>query len=370
MNILFLETHYIDPKGKERQSAVDYWRVRNPYKHLKKSRPDWNVDILRQFVQDDANFMETSAEYERIGRMYDIIYTSYFVRIDPYTYFQILKEKLGTKVVMDLDDDIFNIAPYNHVYNEMYSDPMKMAIFRAWLEKHNCFTCTTKSIKKTLKKESGYAKDLQVEIIPNYIDLDLYDKQERVEDDVVTIAYQGGSTHLGDILYNDFFAAISYILGKYKGKVKFEMFGVTQDLPYKRLPHTSYVPGCNDYLEYVNTFKERSKTWDIGVAPLEEIEFNLSKSPIKVMEYGSQEIPTIASDYGPYKGIIDHGGNGYLVTTTKDWIDALSTLIDSKMKRKKMGKAMYEKLKEEYTIDNNLSKYINYFEGLCIEGTK
>lgn len=364
MRILFLETHYKTPKGEERQSAVDYWRIRNPYNHLKKACPDWNIDIKRQLFTDDANTMEVMAEYERMGKEYDIIYTSYFIKPDPYGYFQILKDKMGTKLVMDLDDDIFNIAPYNHVYNEMYSDPMKMALFRAWLEKHNYFTCTTREIKKTLKKESNHNKSLDVTILPNYIDLSLYEKQDKIDDGVVTIAYQGGSTHIGDVLYNDFFAAISYILGKYKGKVRFEIFGVMKGLPFETLPYTSYIGGSNDYLDYVKIFKEKSKTWDIAVAPLEEIEFNLSKSPIKVMEYGSQGVPVVASDYGPYKSIIKHTENGFLATNTKDWIDMISYLVDHKLRRKQYGTKLLNTIRDTYTIDKNISKYINYFSSL------
>lgn len=362
MNILFLETHYKTPKGDIRTSAVDHWRILNPAKHLRKARPNWRIDVKKELFPDTANQMEVMSEYERIGREYDIVYTSYFIRTDPYAYFKILQEKMGVNLVMDMDDDIFNIAPYNHVYNEMYGDPMKIPLFKSFLEQHDYMTVTTKPIKSSLKKESGHSRKLDISIIPNYIDLELYKKQEKVEDDVVTIVYQGGSTHIGDILYNDFFAAISYILGKYKGKVRFEMFGVMKGLPYESLPYTTYIGGCNDYLEYVSTFLEKSKHWDIGVAPLENIEFNESKSFIKPMEYGSQGISVVVSDYGSYRGFIDHGVNGYKARTTKDWIDYLSLLIDRKSKRKEIGQKLYKDIKENYTIDHNISKYINLFE--------
>lgn len=369
MNVLFLETHYLDPSGNERTSAVDYWRILNPAKHLKK-HTDWVIDTQKQLFEDNANPMEIAGVYDRMGRMYDVIYSSYFIKAEPYAYLKLLKEHHNTELVMDIDDDIFNIEPYNPVYQEMYGNPLKIPLFDSYLEQASYMVTTRATIKKGIKSRVKKNTDLRIEVIPNYIDLELYSLQKHIEDDVVTIAYQGGSTHLGDILYNEFFTAISFILGKYKGKVRFEMFGTMRDLPFDTLPYTTHIGGCSDYLEYVDTFKSLSRSWDIGVAPLENVLFNEGKSFIKPMEYGSQKIPVVCSPIGGYKGFINHADNGFLASTTQDWIDYLSYLIDNKKARKTMGENLYQDISNQYTIDKNIDKYINFFESICTEDTK
>ena len=48
-------------------------------------------------------------------------------------------------------------------------------------------------------------------------------------------------------------------------------------------------------------------TWDFALAPLHESHFNASKSPIKVYEYASLELPAVASDVCPYREVIKDG---------------------------------------------------------------
>jgi hypothetical protein len=62
---------------------------------------------------------------------------------------------------------------------------------------------------------------------------------------------------------------------------------------------------------------------DIGLAPLEDTEFNAGKSNIKFYEYASVGTVTLASDVQPYNTEV----NCLTKNTKKDWIKNLEKLI-------------------------------------------
>lgn len=81
---------------------------------------------------------------------------------------------------------------------------------------------------------------------------------------------------------------------------------------------------------------------DIGLVPLQLNTFNECKSSLKGQEYGACGIPAVCSPTLPYKHWIDEGENGHLVTTGKQWIEALDSMIENDRWRS-MGLANHAK---------------------------
>jgi glycosyltransferase involved in cell wall biosynthesis len=66
-------------------------------------------------------------------------------------------------------------------------------------------------------------------------------------------------------------------------------------------------------------------------------------------------IPIIASDVYRYAEMIEHGVNGFLVPPRKDhklWYKYMKQLILDDDLRESMGKALYETVYPEYTLEN------------------
>ena len=59
------------------------------------------------------------------------------------------------------------------------------------------------------------------------------------------------------------------------------------------------------------------------------------------------EIPVVASSVGVNKEIIRDGSNGFLASTTEEWIDKLTRLIHDLDLRKRLGKAGRETVVEK-----------------------
>lgn len=69
------------------------------------------------------------------------------------------------------------------------------------------------------------------------------------------------------------------------------------------------------------------KKFDIGVSPLSDHLFNVSKSAFKAKQYLSVGIPTIASDVGENNKFIKHNKNGYLCKNGSDFKNAIINIL-------------------------------------------
>jgi glycosyltransferase involved in cell wall biosynthesis len=100
---------------------------------------------------------------------------------------------------------------------------------------------------------------------------------------------------------------------------------------------------------------------DINLSPLENTIFNEAKSENKWIEASLVKVPTVASNIGAFKEMIENTKTGYLCSTEEDWYNSLKLLIDSKEQRRMIAEKAYEKvIAHNTTIYSgfSLSKYI------------
>ena len=90
--------------------------------------------------------------------------------------------------------------------------------------------------------------------------------------------------------------------------------------------------------------------FDIGLAPLVDNAFNISKSFLKPLEMNALGIPVLASDVGPYRGYVKDGVNGFLIRQDHEWLKRLSELASDDGLREKMSASARERARE-WTIE-------------------
>lgn len=121
----------------------------------------------------------------------------------------------------------------------------------------------------------------------------------------------------------------------------------------------------NDY-EFVIWDKaheiEQLNRIDIGIMPLEDSLWEQGKCGFKALQYMALEKPAVVSDVGVNNIIIDHGENGYLCTTTADWIEHLTELIISDSKRTIIGSNGRKKVQHHYSVESNTDLFLSLFE--------
>jgi len=78
------------------------------------------------------------------------------------------------------------------------------------------------------------------------------------------------------------------------------------------------------------TYKELFNRIDIGLVPLNEVEFNRAKSFIKGLEYAAAGIPFIAEDMEEYSYLHNEYGIGRVAKTKDQWLSHLEDLKNPK----------------------------------------
>jgi glycosyltransferase involved in cell wall biosynthesis len=102
--------------------------------------------------------------------------------------------------------------------------------------------------------------------------------------------------------------------------------------------------------------------FDIGIMPLPADEWAKGKCGFKALQYMAVEIPTIASPVGVNPTIIRHGINGLLATSSSEWENSLSILIENESLRKQFGKEGQLTVEQYYSVASNKKNFLSLFE--------
>lgn len=102
--------------------------------------------------------------------------------------------------------------------------------------------------------------------------------------------------------------------------------------------------------------------FDIGLMPLPEDEWAKGKCGFKILQYMALEIPTVASPVGVNKNIIVDGASGFLCSTSFEWLNALTKLIENKNLRNSFGRAGRGLVITHYSVSSNTPAFLSLFE--------
>ena len=97
---------------------------------------------------------------------------------------------------------------------------------------------------------------------------------------------------------------------------------------------------------------------DIGVYPLEDSQWVKGKSGLKAIQYMALGIPTVASNVGNTREVIEHMIDGILVNSEHEWYDSFINLIDNIELRKILGINAKKKIMNKYNLDIISKKYL------------
>jgi len=356
-------------------SAVGHYRVIQPLSKVMEQ----GLASVHLF-----NYKEHSHDYERLAECIEVADVISLPRPHNEKWFETMKaiRKSGKAIVIDHDDDVFNLSPLNPYYKYigvkevqveetgefLWHDGMTTLdgskvmfdisknlrtrdMLRACCNKADAITVTTDILAGTFSKHNK-----NVYVLPNYIDLNLFKKLDLKKDSKVRIVWQGGHSHYSDLyMVKDVFKRI---VEKYEN-VEFLIFGYFFKGVFQGLTRVTEVPWVQ-HAAY--PYRLPALNADIGIAPLEDNEFNRNKSCIKYLEYGAVGMPTVASNVSPYKEVMKDGETGFLASDNDEFVEKLSQLIEDKSFRKKMAKKAYEDIKENHNADTFAYKWVEAYD--------
>ena len=116
--------------------------------------------------------------------------------------------------------------------------------------------------------------------------------------------------------------------------------------------------GDADHLETLSTFRYyeliQAADFDLAIAPIVSSTFNRSKSWLKILEYGALGIPSIASNFGPYRQYVYTAKSttppALLAHDDRGWKDALERLLQFPAQRALYANAALEVAASEHAL--------------------
>lgn len=105
--------------------------------------------------------------------------------------------------------------------------------------------------------------------------------------------------------------------------------------------------------------------FDIGIMPVADELWARGKVGFKAIQYGALEIPSVVSDVGCGRDVVEDGKTGFVVDNTQEaWVNALRTLIDDPNLRHQMGVEARRKILREYSVPACQDRLVGLFHTL------
>lgn len=257
-------------------------------------------------------------------------------QIGAYYLFLFFKRVLGRKIVFDFDDAIFIKRPKN---------------MEKVLELCDAVTVGSHFLKEFAEKYND-----NVYIIPTSVDTEKYTPSTKKNTATnIVIGWVGLPTN---IEYLQVLVEPLKVLGK---KYEVELRILTDPLKVKRLP-----PFENIKVKIVpwqlNTEWNEISKFDIGVMPLNGVEWDKGKCAFKAIQYMTMGVPTVCSAVGENNYLIKDGKNGFLASSSSEWIEKLEKLIIDKKLRKNTGELGRKTIEENYSLKVNVKKMLRILQ--------
>jgi glycosyltransferase involved in cell wall biosynthesis len=184
-----------------------------------------------------------------------------------------------------------------------------------------------------------------VQAIPNFLP-DRCLNPDRQPHPGVTIGWTAGLEHAADVERLPILPALQRLLDE-REDVNVVSLGLRLGLRSDRYFHIPYVPLLSLTRQIVE--------FDVGIAPLADIEFNRARSDVKLKEYAAAGVPWLASAAGPYVGLGEKQG-GRLVADDR-WHEELTRLVEKPKERRKLAKRG-----AKWAAESTLSRNVGVWE--------
>ena len=250
---------------------------------------------------------------------------------DPSSLWQLLKRESSTRLVLDLDDDYFHIDPSNARAAQVWDQSMLRRLADN-MAVADLVTCCSEPLAAVLR---DYAADVRV--IPNGLPAQYLGKPRDYEASSrpLYVGWAGTSSTVAEL--PEAVRALNRI-SQYRrpGGVQVRLVGIGREQAIGLGLHGRQI-GALGWVERIEHYLQAVEEFDVWCAPYRGTAFNSAKYPTKWLESSILGIPLIASDIEPYRRVIRHGENGFLVRYEHEWGRLLKRLVDDPELRQRVG---------------------------------
>jgi glycosyltransferase involved in cell wall biosynthesis len=277
------------------------------------------------------------------AKKYDFIY----IYRDAYFFGSFIEKQLAktrAKLIYDFDDAIWlkDENPNQGLFNKLKT-PDKISRIIAMSDR----------VIAGNEYLASYARQFNpnITIIPSTVDMARYVTDVRPANDRVCIGWTGSFSTIKH--FETLVPALMEIKRRFGEKVYFKLIG---DPNYSE-PEL----GIQGISWRSDTEAQDLAELSIGVMPLPDNDWTRGKCAMKGLQYMALGIPTIMSPVGVNAVVIQNGENGFLASSTSEWVAKLSQLIDDALLRERIGQAGKMTVEMGFSVEANVEKWLGVF---------
>lgn len=341
-------------------SGVAHYRVRQPADALKKigidtavlwysashySMHPWEEDILSQELGPSI-----CRDVDMACQWADVVVWMGLHTPHTLDFFRDMKAKHGKPFITEMDDYIFSI-PASNIASTVYSPGSGLTqILIQQMKASDALVVSTPYLADLYRK---LAK--RVYVVENCIDLPLWDRSASPASARrgLTIGWMGGGSHGDDFRVVE--PAIRQIQQKFKNTHFTFVSGGLKPTFLDGIPRLKWIHdfrSIDKYPKWISKFG-----FDIGIAPLQDNNFNRAKSNLRWLEHSALGIPCVASPLPHFRESIRHEVTGYLANNTEDFVEYISRLVLAPKLRDTIGTAARQEVKDKWNLKTQAMKY-------------
>jgi hypothetical protein len=252
-----------------------------------------------------------------------------------------------SKLVFELDDDLWHIDASNKQAADFYTDE-RLARLTDNVRIADVVTVSTEPLADVVSQWND-----NVHVVPNQIPAWLLEHERPSVEGRTVIGWRGGASHGRD------FGELARPLRRFlmapanRGRVEFHCMG--QDYTdrvrsnHGLTRHTDWNPVTADFLRAVD--------FDCAVIPLRPSEFNESKSELALLETAALGIPAIVSAVGPYARVASQVPSIRLAYNAKDWEYQLADFMAEDEESRAMQSKVLREWAAKRTVEGNVWRW-------------
>lgn len=296
----------------------------------------------------------------------------------------------GRKLIFETDDDYINLPHYNPCAKEI-CQPGVLEGFKEILRQSDHITVTTQELK-----DIYFLYNENITVIPNNVEcvypfrdeycqpigpdgqvpinelfgfvsypsfVNFQEKDSFRVEKLFRVGYTATPTHRED--YKTILPYFEKFLNKFPNTIVFYL----GDPWFSQVGHPSghknivFIPN-----QPYELYLQNIRNFDVGIAPLVPDLFNMSKSSLKLLEYGSWGIPAVAPKYITYQRHFEHEKTAMLYENGREFYDYMCEMATNHEKRIKLGHNVLNMINETRTERVNGHERYNLYSSI-IDGT-
>jgi hypothetical protein len=237
-------------------------------------------------------------------------------------------------IITHLDDFLLEVPPdLGPEKIKQHMRPERLAALRESLEQADLLYISTDALAAKVR-DAGISTPIVISQLQSCADpweISPPPPFDPEASDRVRIGYQGTRSHIHDLrmLAPQLVAAMEA-----RPYVTLTLFGSIEP-PAELAPIANRVERLQpsgDYASFLTMLAEQR--WDIGLAPLRDLEFNSFRTYTKWTEYSLSGVCVIATDCAVYRPVMADGAG--LLVPNDGWYEGLLHLIDNALERREM----------------------------------